>query len=247
MQKRAVVTGLSHGLGAFIGARLAQEGWRVTGFGRSELNPVPEGIEYFQADLSSVEAVSGLADRIGPTPDLVIHCAVSYPGSKSTLTLPDMGEVFRVNALAPYQLTLELLAAKPPDKFLSCVVVNSEAIYQADNQSGVYAASKAALRVLTTALAAECRDNHASTATLLLGPLASLQKTDDLRSVATKRGLTEEEITRIFLRKSNSNLVINSLIDFDAAWKSVQYIESLGATANGMLCKLDGGSSGSLI
>lgn len=247
MQKRAVVTGISHGLGAFIGARLAQEGWNVTGFGRSELNPVPEGVEYFQADLSSPEVISGLPARIGPTPDLLVHCAVGYPESGRPLNLVDMEDVFRVNTLAPYQLTLDLLAAKPSDHFLSCVVVNSEAIYQADNQSGVYAASKAALRVLTTALASECRDSYASTATLLLGPLGSSGKTDGLRAVAAKRGLTEEEITRIFLRKSNPNLVINSLIDYAAVWKSVQYVESLGPIANGMLCKLDGGSSGSLI
>ena len=248
--KRAFVTGASRGLGARLATRLAEEGWQVTGLGR---RPSPEGgwgkgIDYLQADLSDPHTLDSLPERFGPTPDLIVHNAVTYPPRDSeALTLADLEDVFRVNALAPYRLTLDLLKAKPDDRFCTVVVVNSESIYHADFPSGIYAASKAALRVLTTSLADHCRSRNAAVATLLLGPLADPGKVADLRAVAEKRGVTEEEITRIFLRKSNPDLVIEQLIDFDACVRSVQYIADLGATANGMMCKLDGGSSGSLV
>ncbi|MET9730313.1 SDR family oxidoreductase [Streptomyces sp. NPDC006458] len=250
MAKRAFVTGSSHGLGAHLASRLAGDGWKVTGLGRRPEAETPgtAGVDYIQADLSRPETVERLPALLGETPDLIVHNAVSYPPrGAQELSLADLDSVFRVNALAPYRLTLDLLAAKPDTRFTSVVVVNSESMYHADRDSGVYAASKAALRVLTTALADVCRSRNAGVATLLLGPLADPDKVEQLRRVAAGRGVDEAEITRIFLRKSNPDLVIEELIDFESCYRSVQYIADLGRAANGMVCRLDGGSAGSLI
>lgn len=249
-RRHAFVTGASHSLGAHLAARLAEEGWKVTGLGRRPENNsfTARGIDYLQADLSLPETLESLPARIGDTPDLIVHNAVSYPGQDTSVpALSDLESVFRVNALVPYRLTLDLLSVKPQDRFCSYIVVNSEAIYHADQRSGVYAASKAALRVLTTALADACRSRNASVSTLLLGPLPDPRKVETIRWIAEERGLTEDEITRIYLRKSNPDLVIDTLIDFESCFKSIEYIVSLGPIANGMVCKLDGGSSGSLI
>jgi hypothetical protein len=51
----------------------------------------------------------------------------------------------------------------------------------------------------------------------------------------------------MFLRKSNPDLVIDEFIDFESCYRSVVYLTELGAIANGMLCRLDGGSAGSLV
>jgi NAD(P)-dependent dehydrogenase (short-subunit alcohol dehydrogenase family) len=244
-EKHALVTGASRGLGAHVATRLVEQGWAVTGVG---LRPddgtcAGRGIRYLQLDLATEGAVESLVDRAGSALDLVVHCAVRYPEPAAD----DLTEVFQVNAFAPYRLTRALLAAKDPAAFCSYVLVNSEAVYHADQDSGVYAASKAALRVLSTALAGECRSRNASAATLLLGSLATPDKVAQLRRVAERRGLPEDEITRLFLRKSNPGLQIDFLLDLEAAFRSVCYIEDLGAAANGMLCRLDGGSAGSLV
>lgn len=246
-EKQALVTGASRGLGAHIATRLVEQGWAVTGVG---LRPddgmcTSRGIRYLQVDLAKAGAVEVLADRAESALDLVVHCAVRYPETSSAAD--DMDDVFRVNAFAPYRLTRALLAGKDPAVFCSYVLVNSEAVYHADQDSGVYAASKAALRVLSTALAGECRSRNASAATLLLGSLATPDKVEQLRRVAERRGLPEDEVTRLFLRKSNPGLQIDFLLDLEAGFRSVCYIESLGAAANGMLCRLDGGSAGSLV
>jgi short-subunit dehydrogenase len=161
--------------------------------------------------------------------------------------LAELEDTFRVNALAPYLLTFHLLDTAPNDQFSCCIVVNSEAIFAANRQSAPYAASKAALRVLTAGLADECRSRNAAVATLLLGPLSDARKRAELQAVANKRGLSAEEVTRVFLRRSNPSLVIDSLIDYASCLKSVQYIAGLGPIANGMVCRLDGQSAGSLI
>ncbi|MBM0275413.1 SDR family NAD(P)-dependent oxidoreductase [Micromonospora tarensis] len=248
--KTAVITGASDGLGAHLATRLAEEGWRVTGVGRRPHteSSVPAGIDYVRLDLARPDAVEQLLDRLGETPDLVVQNAVSYPApGDGAPSLTEMEDVFRVNALTPYRLALGLLDRKPPEQFVSCIVINSESIYHADDGSGLYAASKAALRVLSTALATRYRSRNASVATLLLGPLADAKKVAQLRRIAEQKGLSEQQVTALFLRRSNPDLVIDQLIDFDSCHRSVAYLAGLGPVANGMLCRLDGGSAGSLI
>ncbi|MFD9002375.1 SDR family NAD(P)-dependent oxidoreductase [Streptomyces sp. NPDC059582] len=248
--RHALVTGACKGLGQYLAARLADEHWSVVGVGRCPADQVPPvpGVTYLQADLALPRTPADLSARLDSAPHLVVHCAAAYPAARpSGPALPDMEEVFRVNALNPYLLTLDLLARKPPDRFCSYVVVNSESIYSADRHSAIYAASKAALRVLTAGLAAGCRSAEASVSTLLLGPLADRAKLAEIETVAERRSLPPAEVVRLFLRRSNPNLVIDEFIDYESCFRSVRYLAELGPTANGMLCKLDGGSSGSLV
>jgi short-subunit dehydrogenase len=248
-RKHALIIGASYSLGAHFGTRMAAEGWAVTGLGRRPATEasLPDGADYIQADLSLPETMEWLPGKIGDVPDLIVYNAVRYPDHD--VTRPSLGEmesIFRVNALVPYRLLLDLLT-RPNEKFCACVVVNSDAIYHAREQSCLYSASKAALRVLTSALADTCRGRNASVSTLLLGPLADPVKVAGLRSVAGKRGISQEDVTRAFLRRMNSNIVIDSLIDFESCFRGLMYMAELGPIANGMMCRLDGGSSGGLV
>jgi NAD(P)-dependent dehydrogenase (short-subunit alcohol dehydrogenase family) len=249
--KRALVTGVSRGLGRYLASRLVEDGWNVLGVARSPRSatvPGP-GIDYLQADLSSDGAAAQIVDWCQECPDLVVNNAALYP-SHDVVSAPELHgaeAVFRVNALMPYLLTLGLLSRQAEGRFCSVVVVNSEVIYHADRESGLYAASKAASRVLATSLAGACRTRNASVATLLLGPLADEKKLSELRTLAARRNVPEAQIIEVFLRKSNPDLVIRQLIDYDGCFQSLKYIVGLGAVANGMLCRLDGGSAGSLL
>lgn len=246
--KRAFVVGASQGLGSHLARRLAEDGWKVTGLGRRSVDQVSSAqeMDYIQADLAEPEALRRVAERIGGTPDLIVHNAVVYP-RHGTPTLGELETVFRANTLLPYLLLLELLSTKSDDQQCACIVVNSDSIFHAREQSGVYAASKAALRVLTTSLADRFRARHMSVSTLLLGPLADPTKVADLRRIAEKRGVDEAQITRAFLRKSNTDLVIDDLIDFESCYQALKTMAELGPVANGMVCRLDGGSAGSLV
>jgi hypothetical protein len=139
------------------------------------------------------------------------------------------------------------LARKPDADFLSCVFINSEAVFHADQDSCTYAASKAALRVLTAGLSASVRDGNAAMATLLLGPLADQSRLDEARSIAEKKGITPTQVVKLYLRTTKPGMVIDDLIDYESCFMSINYIYELGRAANGMVCRLDGGSGGSLI
>ena len=248
-KKRALILGASYGLGAYFADRMAEEGWTVTGLGsrlRGEA-ALPVGADYIQADLSLPETLDWLLGKIGSVPDLIVNSAVRYPDDRvNPPSLSELESVFRVNALVPYRLLLDLLTS-PREGFCACVVVNSDAIYHSRDQSGIYSASKAALRVLTSALADACRGRNASVSTLLLGPLADPRKVEGIRRVAEQRGITDAEVTQTFLNRMKTNLVIDTLIDFESCFQSLMYMAQLGPISNGMMCRLDGGSSGGLV
>jgi NAD(P)-dependent dehydrogenase (short-subunit alcohol dehydrogenase family) len=245
----ALVIGASRGVGAHIANRLSEEGWKVRGIGRrpfESIAPEPK-FEYVRADISHPNALDQVLGDFGRIPDLVVHNAVQPTGDSTSIDLEHLESAFRVNALMPYLITRELLARKPDTDFLSCVFINSEAIYHADQHSCSYAASKAALRVLSAGLSASVREGNAALATLMLGPLADQSKLDEVRSIAEQKGVTPTEVIRLFLRKVKPNSMIDDFIDYESCFTSIKYIHGLGRAANGMVCRLDGGSGGSLI
>lgn len=251
MNKTCLITGATSGLGQYLTQALAHAGWSVTATGQRSSDEVdlPASVTYVACDLASQEQIFALVDQMDGCPDMVVHSAVSYQ-SKGSTEFPGFeacSQIFSVNSFAPILLSQTLLRAKSDEATTSFVFVNSEAMFAADAQTGVYAASKAALRVLSSAFAGQCQSLNAAAATLLLGPLANAQKKAELAAIAQRTGVTQEEITRRFLRKSNPNLVINDLIAFESCLQSVLYVAGLGKAANGMVCRLDGGSAGSLI
>jgi len=245
-----LITGATGGLGQFLAAHYAEEGLQVIALGRKPRAEagLPGSVRYIEADLAGIRDFRPLADEIGACPDCQIHAAVSYPkASPFTGDINGLASVFEVNALAPAALATALLERRDEKGFASVILIGSEAMFSANSASAVYGASKAALRVLAKGLADAMRGQNVAVATFVLGPLANDNKRTELRGLAEKRGVSEAEITQLFLKKSNPNLVINDLISFDACRSSIDQIHALGPVANGMQCRLDGGSAGSLI
>jgi hypothetical protein len=147
----------------------------------------------------------------------------------------------------PYLITRDLLDKKRDADFLSCVFINSEVVFHADQHSCSYAASKAALRVLSAGLSASVRNGNAALATLMLGPLVDQSILDEACLIAEKKGMTPAEVIKLFLRRTKPDLVIDNFINYESCFMSIKYIYALGRVANGMVCRLDGGSGGSLI
>lgn len=249
--RTAVIIGASHGWGAHLATRLVEEGWQVTAVGRRAKPDLPTGEppSYLQVDVATAEGRAAVAAELRKqAPSLVVYNAVSYgPRDAALPPLADMEATFLVNALVPYHLLLDHVTQQPADKFCTYVVTNSDSIYHANRHSGVYAASKAALRVLTAALASECKSRNAAAATLLLGPLADEENFDKMREIADRTNTDVDAVTKRFLIRSNQAYVIESFLDYESCVRSVLTMASLGRDANGMLCKLDGGSSGSLV
>lgn len=249
--RSAVITGCTGSLGNHLTLRLLEDGWQVIGVARGK-PPDFEAFENFRGvaiDLSDPKANDALFELLKEErPTLFVHAAVTYGNPRSPeRRLSEVEEIFRVNAHSAFLAFAEYCEDGPIETFCTYVPLNSDAVFHTNSANAVYAASKAALRVLAAGLAESCKTSICSVATLTLGPLADDSKSKQLNALAEKRNVDVKALTAEYLRRSNPFLVIDELIDLDACYRCIELIVNLGPTANGMVCRLDGGSAGALI
>jgi short-subunit dehydrogenase len=231
----------------YLAESLVNENWVVTGVGSRSVEDVrlsPQ-IRYLKCDFNQSGEILRLATEMDHVPDVIINAAaMRKPAPYDSNSLEGLEQLIRINAVAPYIITQALLARKAEDQRCSVIMINSEAAYHSYADIAPYSASKAALLALARALADSTIGTKAAVSTIVLGPLANVDRRESLGRIARDRGLTESSVTEAYVRKQNPRLVITDLIDFDQVLKCVHFICALGQTANGMVCRLDGGASG---
>lgn len=170
MNKTALITGASKGLGREIATFLARSGYDLvlTARGADALDEVARGLEKLNVHVTAIPgdvadevhrkelaaAVDGLdvlvnnASELGPSP---MPALASYP-------LDGLRNVLETNLVAPIALVQELLPALKQRKGL-IVNITSDAAVGAYESWGGYGASKAALELASRTFAAELRSD----------------------------------------------------------------------------------------
>lgn len=162
--KTVLLTGSARGLGLAIAQRLASDGYRVVGVGRSitpeyeELiaSSAPEQIHFVQYDLDNLEGIATLVSTItrqhGPLYGLVNNAGVGSDGLLATMHNSDIGRTLRVNLEAAILMTKYGCRSMLPR--MEGRIVNISSIIASTGFSGlsVYAASKAGLEGFTRSL-----------------------------------------------------------------------------------------------
>ena len=216
MDKSALITGASGGLGRGLALALARRGYYLFLNGRDESKLRALAVELepftrpslFCADLSDPVARSRFIDSLlaeSAPPRLVIHNAALMPaGDFLSRSAAEIESAFAVNLLAPADLTHRLCAVNPAPEGLIFILSTAARFPQPYNS--LYSASKAGLRFLAESLQVElagqtrvCLVYPPLTATSMTASFASpFPKADPLRVAekiiqAYERG--QDEIT----------------------------------------------------
>lgn len=247
MTRTVLITGAAGALGRALTYHFTELGWRVAGVVRGAADELPSDVEQVLADLSTWAGVDLVGNALPHPPDLLVHAAATYPARGSELSNAELGDVIHVNALAPYQISQRMLDRLAPGAGMTIVCLGSEAMFHADARSGPYGASKAALRVLSSALAARARGTASAVAMLTLGPLATPAREAELATLAERHGHNRDALATVLLARSNPDLVIDSFLPLESCCRAIEHLHSAGRSANGAHYRLDGGSAGSLI
>lgn len=160
MDKIALVTGGSRGIGRGIADRLHAEGWQVAITSRS---PADENAQRdflcIQADNSSAEdrerAVQAVLDRFGRI-DLLVNNAGIAPRVRADLlemSEESMHELLDVNLVGPFFLTQRVARQMIAQKSGMIVNITSMSAYVSSVNRGEYCVSKAGLSMMTSLFA----------------------------------------------------------------------------------------------
>lgn len=157
MNKVAVVTGASKGIGLAITEMLLAENWIVYGVSRSGDGPADKNFKGISFDLSKVEQIPSLIKRLPEKIDLIVNNAGHWPPQKiAEISLSDIDEMFHLNFYTPVLLTSKLL--KNMQKGGMVVNISSRMSIITDEDYCLYSASKSALDRFSTTLAKERPD-----------------------------------------------------------------------------------------
>ncbi|MBR0659090.1 SDR family NAD(P)-dependent oxidoreductase [Neoroseomonas oryzicola] len=149
--RHAIVTGSSSGIGAAITARLLREGWRVTGFSRTDPGRSEPGYAHRAVDLMDGDALAAAVE--GLAPDALVHAAGLMRGAVIGALDPAVGAtLWRLHVDAASRLA-DLLAPRMASGG-RIVLIGSRAAAGVAGRSQ-YGATKAALVAMARAWAQE--------------------------------------------------------------------------------------------
>ncbi len=167
LDRTAIITGASRGLGLALARRLAEDGWALIIDARGE-----EALEHARAELAGHThvvaipgdvddrghraAISEAAHEAGGVDALVNNASILGPSPQPDLLdypLDVLEEVYRTNVISPLALIQDLSAELKPQARI--INLTSDAAVEPYEGWGGYGSSKAALEQLSNILAAE--------------------------------------------------------------------------------------------
>lgn len=150
MDRTALVTGASSGIGQATAAALAARGYRVIGTSRNPGTLTaaqrPTGVEFLPLDLSDDASIEALAAAAGPVDVLVNNAGESQSGPFEDLPADALRRLFQVNVLGPVRLAQLLLPGMRTRRRGRVVMVGSMLASFPLAYRSSYVASKAALK-----------------------------------------------------------------------------------------------------
>ena len=167
MERLAVITGTSAGIGAAVARELLERGWQVIGVARRTPKLGSGNYQHLALDLADVQQAAAMLERelgarIGERAwqriGLVNNAALAPAGRVQQLDAAELARAYAVNSVMPLWLMGFVLRRRPDSAQVRIVNISSGAAQRAFPGLSIYCSTKAALRMAGMAVAAEVDD-----------------------------------------------------------------------------------------
>lgn len=162
MEKVAVVTGASSGIGLEISKRLCEKGYKVYGFGRNFEKEDKLEHELFHrvvCDITQSQKVCDILKKIQKENDITLlinNAGVGYYGLHEEQNIKKIQEMVRTNLEAPMIITSQLLRTLKKNKG-TIINISSVTANKTNPHGCAYGATKAGISSFTESLFDEAR------------------------------------------------------------------------------------------
>ncbi|MEW5795041.1 MAG: SDR family oxidoreductase [Candidatus Zixiibacteriota bacterium] len=218
--KTVVITGASRGIGASIALAFAREKCRLVlcGRDRERLGKVAEAADLPRSRVLTVTAdiskpagikriVASAVRKYGRIDVFINNAAIGYWKAVSDTTQEEFDHTFNTNLRAVFLSFRELIPLMKKQGGGQIINISSMSAKQAAPEHAAYAASKAALNILSESTAAEVRNDNIKICVLAPGSVATDFGGTPLDQKSTKPRLLSSEVADavVFLARQNEN------------------------------------------
>ena len=252
MDKRALVSGSTKGIGLAIATALAREGTRVIINGRTEasvaaalseiLGSVPgPTIEGFAGDLSTPQAAELLATKFPSVDILVNNLGIFEPKPFEQISDDDWRRFFEVNVLSGVRLSRTYLPGMKDRGWGRIVFISSESAIDTPGGMIHYGMTKTAQLAVSRGLAETCAGTAVTVNAVLPGPTHSPGVDEFVKQISGGKPFAEFE--KEFFRTERPTSLLKRFINPEEVASLVTYVCSpvASATNGAALCGWTGG------
>ena len=251
INKTALISGSTKGIGFAIASQLAVEGARVIVNGRSEKTvnsalqqirtAVPEAkVEGFAGDLASTTATEELIELFPAVDILVNNLGVYEPKPFDRISDEDWRRFFEVNVLSGVRLSRAYLPRMKERNWGRIVFISSESAINTPAEMIHYGMTKTAQLAVSRGLAQYCGGTGITVNSILPGPTHSAGVEDFVKQLGG--GQSFEAFEKEFFRSVRPSSLLRRFETPDEVARLVTFVCSPVASAiNGAALRVDGG------
>jgi len=251
IQKTALISGSTKGIGFAIACQLATEGARVIVNGRSDAavataaeqirEAAPKAsIEKFAGDLSTAAAVESLLQHFPAVDILVNNLGIYEPKSFGKISDEDWRRIFEINVLSGVRLSRAYVSGMKQRKWGRIVFISSESAIQSPPEMIHYGITKTAQLALSRGLAESCAGTGVTVNAVLPGPTRSAGVEEFVTQLAG--GQTFESFEKEFFISVRPSSLIKRFETVEEVASLVTFVCSPVASAiTGAALRVDGG------
>jgi NAD(P)-dependent dehydrogenase (short-subunit alcohol dehydrogenase family) len=208
MNRRALVTGGTRGIGREVVIKLSSIGYEVVYAGRSNPDPIA-GAEFWSVDFLNETSTSIFLGRVleAGIDVLVNNAGINRISPVQDIPLRDFDEIMTVNLRAPFRLIQSVLPSMLKKRWGRIVNVSSVFGVVSKAYRASYSASKFALDGLTAAVSAE----HSSNGILINSVCPGFVLTDLTREVLGDAGMASISSTVPINRLADPKEIANAI------------------------------------
>lgn len=251
IDKTALISGSTKGIGFAIASRLAAEGARVILNGRSDSavnsaleqvrKAVPDAkIEGFNGDLAAATATEDLLKLFPAVDILVNNLGIYEPKAFDEISDEEWRRFFEVNVLSGVRLSRAYLPAMKERNWGRIVFISSESAINTPKEMIHYGMTKTAQLAVSRGLAELCGETGVTVNSILPGPTHSAGVEDFVKQLGG--GQSFEAFEREFFKSVRPSSLLKRFETPDEVARLVTFVCSPVASAiNGAALRVDGG------
>ncbi len=181
--KKAIITGISKGIGKSLALGLLEKGVSVAGLGMTQPDYEHENLQFIQCDVRDFSALEKAFQDVlngwnNEVHILINNAGLGYFGKLEDISMSQFDEMMQVNVNGVFYACKLALPVMKSQKYGHIITISSVAGIEAYPEVGVYCATKFAVKAMMGSLYQEVRYDGIKVTTLYPGSV----KTDFFRN-----------------------------------------------------------------